>query len=424
MSDVQQPPPYRQLPPARQSANLNWLVLFLLLLVGVLVMRTLYPSLSPLFNPTAEARAITPRGDLAEDEKATIEIFREASPSVVHIATTTQVMLNSQIYDDQPSGFGTGFIWSADGYVVTNFHVIQSSKGAKVTLGDGTTHQARYVGGSPDFDLAVLKIDVPMKQLKPLMLGESSNLLVGQKVFAIGNPFGLDQTLTTGVIGGLGRQIRSVSNHPIQGVIQTDAAINPGNSGGPLLDSAGRLIGVNTMIYSPTGTNAGIGYAVPVDTVNRVVPQLIQTGQVSRPVLGIAVWPDQNVKNFVRLQTLPREGVLVLAVPQLGNEENKNQLLPTRRSADGQFLLGDLIIGFNNHEIKDSNDLYRVLDEHKVGDEVSLKILREGKELVLKIRLKSPENGVQTFGDEDIPDPTGEPESTENETLPDDEAEN
>ncbi len=393
-------------PPTRQSVNLNWLVFFLLLLVGVLVLRTLYPSISPLLNPTAESRAVTPRGDLAEDEKATIEIFREASPSVVHIATITQVYLNSEVYD-QTSGFGSGFIWSEEGYVVTNYHVIQSSRGAKVTLANGTTHDARFVGGSPDFDLAVLKIDVPTQKLKPLLIGESKDLQVGQKVFAIGNPFGLDQTLTTGVIGGLGRQIRSVSNHPIQGVIQTDAAINPGNSGGPLLDSAGRLIGVNTMIYSPTGSNAGIGYAVPVDTVNRVVPQLIQTGQVSRPVLGIAVWPDQTVKNFVRMQTLPREGVLVLAVPQAG-AENKNQLLPTRRNSDGQMILGDLIIRFNKMDIKDSSDLNRALDEHKVGDEVDLLVLREEKEIAIRVKLRSPESGIQMLGDDDIPDPTGE----------------
>lgn len=395
-------------PPARQSVNLNWLVFFLLLLVGVLVLRTLYPNISPLLDPTAESRAVTPRGDLAEDEKATIEIFREASPSVVHIATITQVMLNSEIYD-QTSGFGSGFIWSDEGYVVTNYHVIQSSRGAKVTLANGTTHDARFVGASADFDLAVLKIDVPMVKLKPLMLGESKNLQVGQKVFAIGSPFGLDQTLTTGVIGGLGRQIPSRgTNHTIQGVIQTDAAINPGNSGGPLLDSAGRLIGVNTMIYSPTGANAGIGYAVPVDTVNRVVPQLIQTGQVVRPVLGIAIWADQTVQNLVRLHTLPREGVLVLAAPYSGNEENKNRLLSTRRTSDGQMVLGDLIIRFNDMEIKDSSDLNRALDEHKVGDEVDLLVLRDEKEFAIRVKLRAPESGIQTLGDDDIPDPTGD----------------
>lgn len=390
----------------RRNANLNWLVLFLLILVGVLIFKTNFPFLSPLLDPTANSRAVTPRGDLAEDEKATIEIFREASPSVVHIATVNRVIFNSEIYD-QTSGFGSGFLWSAQGYVVTNYHVIQSSRGAKVTLADGTTHDARYVGGSPDFDLAVLKIDVPSKTLKPLLIGESKTLQVGQKVFAIGNPFGLDQTLTTGVIGGLGRQIRSVSNHPIQGVIQTDAAINPGNSGGPLLDSAGRLIGVNTMIYSPTGANAGIGYAVPVDTVNRVVPQLIQSGQVSRPVLGIAIWPDQTVKNFVKMKTLSREGVLLLAVPHADPSDEK-QLLPTRRNSDGEMILGDLIIGFDEHEIHDSSDLFRVLDERNVGDEVKLKLLRDGKEVQLSIKLRSPESTSEMLGDDDIPDPTDE----------------
>lgn len=398
MSEIESYAPQR-----RSSANLNWLVFFLLMLVAVLVVRTLFPSLSPLLDPTATARAITPRGDLAEDEKATIEIFRESSPSVVHITTVNQVVHNSLVYD-QAQGFGSGFIWSAEGYVVTNYHVLQSSGGAKVTLATGTTHDARFVGASADFDLAVLKIDVPSVKLKPLIVGESKNLQVGQKVFAIGNPFGLDQTLTTGVIGGLGRQIRSITNHPIQGVIQTDAAINPGNSGGPLLDSAGRLIGVNTMIYSPTGANAGIGYAVPVDTVNRVVPQLIQTGQIVRPVLGIAIWADQTVKNLVRLQTLPREGVLVLAVPP-SVSEGKNGLRPTTKTAEGQLVLGDLIIGLNEQEVRDSSDLNRALDEKKVGEEVNLRVLRGDQEVTLKMKLRAPDSG-EMLSDEDIPDPT------------------
>jgi S1-C subfamily serine protease len=401
MSEYDQPPAT-----TRQSSNLNWLVFFLLLLVGVLVLRTLYPSLSPLMDPTAAARAVTPRGDLAEDEKATIEIFREASPSVVHITTFNQVVNDFKFDDSQTQGFGSGFIWSEEGYVVTNYHVLQNSGGAKVTLANGTTHTARFVGGSPDFDLAVLKIDVPSVKLKPLLVGESANLEVGQKVFAIGNPFGLDQTLTTGVIGGLGRQIRSISNHPIQGVIQTDAAINPGNSGGPLLDSAGRLIGVNTMIYSPNGTSAGIGYAVPVDTVNRVVPQLISTGQVERPVLGIAIWADATVKYFVREKTLPREGVLVLAVPPSSSDADSDKLRPTTRSEDGTLILGDLIVGFNDRDIKDSSDLYAALDERKIGEVVTLKIIRGAQEHQIKLKLRSPNTTRQLLSDDDIPDPT------------------
>ena len=192
-----------------------------------------------------------------------------------------------------PQGTGSGFVWDQDGHIVTNFHVVQEGDRANVTLNDGSTYPATIVGTTPDKDIAVLKIDAPPQKLLPLPIGQSSNLKVGQKVLAIGNPFGLDQTLTTGVISGLGREIKSVSGRPIHDVIQTDASINPGNSGGPLLDSSGRLIGINTAIYSPSGANAGIGFAVPVDTVNQIVPQLMKFGKITRPGLGISILADQ-----------------------------------------------------------------------------------------------------------------------------------
>ena len=241
-------------------------------------------------DPNAVPRVVTPRGDLAAEEKSNIELFRLSSPSVVYI---TRLAMRRDRFSlnmfEIPQGTGSGFVWNNLGHIITNFHVVQGTSSLRITLADNSEWDARVVGVSPDQDLAVLFINAPRTRLKPIAIGQSANLQVGQRVFAIGNPFGLDQTLTTGIISALGREIDGVSGRKISGVIQTDAAINPGNSGGPLLDSAGRLIGVNTAIFSPSGSNAGIGFAVPVDTVNRVAPQLIRHGRVIRPGLGIHV---------------------------------------------------------------------------------------------------------------------------------------
>ncbi len=239
-------------------------------------------------------KAITPPGDLNAERKSNHRFVPPVLPSVVHITTLTirQDLFTLNLLQI-PEGTGSGLIWDELGNVVTNFHVIQNADVAQVTLADHSSWKARRVGNAPDKDLAVLKIDAPRGQLRPIPLGISKDLQVGQKVFAIGNPFGLDQTLTRGIISALGREIESVARHPIQGVIQTDAAINPGNSGGPLLDSAGRMIGVNTAIYSPSGASSGIGFAIPVDTVNRVVPELIRFGRVTRPGLGVQLLEDR-----------------------------------------------------------------------------------------------------------------------------------
>jgi S1-C subfamily serine protease len=257
--------------------------LLALLLVGaaaVLVWRLSPPLSEHGSEASAVSRPVTAREGLFEDEKRTIGIFRQASPSAVHI--TTLAVRRDRLTRNLsriPQGTGSGFIWDREGRVVTNYHVIQGADAADVTLADQSVWKARLVGGFPDKDLAVLVIDTPKERLRPVPLGTSHDLEVGQSVFAIGNPFGLDQTLTTGIISALGREIESANGQTIGDVIQTDAAINPGNSGGPLLDSAGRLIGVNTAIQSPSGASAGIGFAIPVDEVNRVVPQLIRDGK-------------------------------------------------------------------------------------------------------------------------------------------------
>src|SRR5215467_10367345 len=271
----------------------GWAAAAVFLLAFVFVKQSWVDSAS-LNDPRAAVRAVSPRGDLASAEKAVIALFRQASPSVLHItAISVQRDLFTLNLYQIPEGTGSGFVWDHSGNIITNFHVIQNADVAQVTLGDQTTWEARRVGVAPDKDIAVLRIDAPTNRLQPIPIGTSKDLQVGQSVFAIGNPFGLDQSLTTGVISALGREIESVTRRPIQGVIQTDAAINPGNSGGPLLDSAGLLIGINTAIYSPSGVSAGIGFAVPVDTVRWVVPQIIRHGKVERIGLGLTTWDEQ-----------------------------------------------------------------------------------------------------------------------------------
>ena len=327
-------------------------------------------------------RAVTPRGDLGEDEKATIKLFEETSPSVVFITTINlrRDFFSTNIYK-MPAGTGSGFIWDSDGHIVTNYHVIKGADEAQITLWDQSTWDAKLVGVEPDKDLAVLKIKAPDDRLKPIKIGESKNLLVGQKAFAIGNPFGFDQTLTTGVISALGREIESVTRRPITGVIQTNAAINPGNSGGPLLDSAYRLIGINTAIYSPTGSYAGIGFAVPVDTINRIVPQLIEYGKVIKPGLGINIAPDSFVST--RLNT---SGVLILNVIEGGGAE-KAGLKATTQSANGKISLGDIIKKVEGKNVEDSSDLFRILDDKVVGDTVNVTVDRDGKDLNFEVTL-------------------------------------
>jgi S1-C subfamily serine protease len=316
------------------------------------------------------------RGDLAQDEQSTIELFAKVSPSVVHITTSTlERRAYTRDYREVPSGTGSGFIWDNDGHIVTNFHVIKDADTAVVSLSDRSSWTARLVGKAPDKDMAVLRIDAPADLLKPVAIGTSQDIQVGQKSFAIGNPFGLDQTLTTGVISALGREIDAVTGRKIYDVIQTDAAINPGNSGGPLLDSAGRLIGITTAIYSPSGAYAGIGFAIPVDTVRRYVPELIQYGKIIQPSLGIAIIPDD----------LGVEGVLFLKVEPQSPAEAAG-LRPTVISRRG-ILLGDIIKAVNGQKVRTADDLMNLLEKQKIGDTVALTVLRDGASTEVKTQL-------------------------------------
>lgn len=330
----------------------------------------------------AQPRPIAPKGKPLAEERATIQLFKDNSPAVVYITTlAVRRDLFSLNVLELPRGTGSGFIWDAEGHVVTNFHVIQGADTARVTLADQSIWEAQLVGVASDKDLAVLKIKAPRRKLQPIRLGTSRDLAVGQKVFAIGNPFGFDQTLTTGIISGLGREIRSVTGRPIRGMVQTDAAINPGNSGGPLLDSAGRLIGVNTAIYSPSGAYAGIGFAVPVDTVNRIVPQLIRYGRVLRPGLGISVAEEQIARQ------LGVTGVLVVEVPP-GSAAAQAGMRPTRYDALGRVQLGDIIIAIDRKPVQTPDDLFAVLEEYRVGDTVSVSVTRAGKTERLNVKLQ------------------------------------
>lgn len=357
-----------------------YFLLHLVLLSGLLIWQFSARADSPV-----APRAVTPRGELSVEEKSTIELFRQALPSVVHITT---VAVRRDIFTlnqfEIPSGTGTGFIWDNAGNIVTNFHVIQDADSFQVTLSDHSTWNARLIGKASDKDIAVVRIDAPKNQFRPIPIGTSNKLQVGQKVFAIGNPFGLDQTLTTGIISALGREIESQTRprRPIQGVIQTDAAINPGNSGGPLLDSAGRLIGVNTAIASPSGASAGIGFAIPVDTVNRIVPQLIRHGRVIRPGLGVVTASDQQARRF-RLT-----GVLILEVAQ-GSAAAKAGIRPMWRDSEGRVRLGDVIVAINSDKVELVNDLFLLLEKYNVGDTVDLVLLRNGSRQHVKVTLQA-----------------------------------
>ena len=335
--------------------------------------------------PISEKRAKLP-ASLDREERTNVSVFQRASPSVVSVCTKAALTQRTKdgmtVRETVPKGTGTGFIWDSAGHVVTNFHVIQGADRVQVTLANGRGFTAKIVGVAPEFDIAILKIDVPGGGLRPLSIGKSQTLLVGQKVFAIGNPFGLDHTLTTGIISGLGREIQSPDGVRVKEVIQTDAAINPGNSGGPLLDNQGSLIGINTAILSPSGSSAGIGFAVPVDTVRRAVPQLIKHGRIAHVGLGASFVPDQIAS---------RLGLIGAVVFQIANEGPAKSigLKPTHFDEDGSVIPGDAIVAVDGEPIATQTELREQLYEHKSGDIIALSVQRATNVIELKVKLET-----------------------------------
>jgi S1-C subfamily serine protease len=328
-------------------------------------------------------RTVAPRGDLTSEEQHTIQLFQRTAPSVCFI-TTTAVRRDfwTRNIMEIPQGTGSGFVWDQQGHVVTNYHVIQGEGNrVKVTLSDRTTWDADIVGIAPEKDLAVLRIKAASSKLTPIQVGSSQDLLVGQAVYAIGNPFGLDQTLTTGIVSALGREIQSVGGFPIRDVIQSDAAINPGNSGGPLLDSSGRLIGVNTAIYSPSGASAGIGFSIPVAVVRWVIPELIQYGKIKRPSLGIEVLPTAESKEY------DFAGPLVMSVVK-GSSAERAGIRYTQRDRNGDIILGDMITAMNGKPIKSYEEMVLELEKYEAGQQVKLTVRRDKRELVIPVTLE------------------------------------
>jgi S1-C subfamily serine protease len=358
------------------------LIFLLILLIGIYF--HYQAPFYPLHNPQAQPRPIQPQGKLESEEQSTITVFQETVNSVVFITSLIQrSSFFSHSYEEIPQGQGSGFLWDMEGRVVTNFHVIANSDALQVTLHDGSSYKAVVVGVAPHKDLAVIQIKAPASKLKPIQVGESKNLLVGQKVLAIGNPFGLDYTLTTGIVSALGRQIKSVAGTLISDVIQTDAAINPGNSGGPLLDSSGRLIGVNTAIHSQTGSYAGIGFAVPVDTVNQVVPQLIKNGKDLRPGLGIYALSPEQLYRFTGL----KEGVGILKVVP-GGAAQKAGLQGPQVDRNREVYVIDVLREIEGHPIRNMEDLQEILGKHKVGDTLQISVYRGGSHYKMSIELQ------------------------------------
>jgi len=331
-----------------------------------------------LFTPFSQSFATE---SVTPEEQNNIDVYREASSSVVFVTNTRyQRQRFSYNVTAIKAGSGTGFVWDKQGHIVTNFHVIDGANELSIDLNDGSSWPATVVGVAPEKDLAVLKIEAPKKLLNPIDKGDSDKLVVGRKVLAIGNPFGLDTTLTVGVVSALEREITSPNGRTIRGVIQTDAAINPGNSGGPLLNASGELIGVNTAIYSPSGSSAGIGFSIPSNTVRTIVPILIKNGRLTRPVLGIEIAPTQwayraGVKGVPIASVTPRLGAA------------KAGLLGISRDRRGRIVLGDIIVAINGAQTTNNDELLTALESHKPGDQVEVSVVRDGKEQTVKLTL-------------------------------------
>ena len=322
---------------------------------------------------------------LLEVETKTIDIYRRAVPSTVNVSNIK--LARNMFYGEVeiPQGAGSGFVYDESGHIITNYHVVQGGQSFVVTFhNDPKQYKAKIVGVAPDKDVAVLKLDSKPAKLSPIVFGSSKDLQVGQYSFAIGSPFGLDYTLTTGVISALGRKIDGIGGVKINDMIQTDAAINMGNSGGPLLDSDGRLIGMNTVIFSTSGSSAGLGFAVPADTIKVIVPQLIQHGKLIRPGLGIGIVPDSMKRRIVG----DDKGIIVSYVDEKGSAA-KAGLKGMTQDQFGRTYLGDIILSVDGQDVNNLDDIYQVLEKHKIGDEVMVKYRREGKILATKVKLQA-----------------------------------
>lgn len=348
-----------------------------------------FQQLSSHFQPFGSASISTPAAitdpSLATDEQNNIEVYRAASPGVVYIKSTTMVTDFFGMSSRPVEGAGSGSVIDEQGDILTNFHVIANAEKLTVSFGSGKSYAAKVVGKDPDTDLAVIKLlETPKEAMTIVPLGDSDKLIVGQKVLAIGNPFGLDRTLTTGVISGLERPIHAENGRPIEGAIQTDASINPGNSGGPLLDSHGRMIGINSQIESTSGSSAGVGFAIPVNIAKRIVPLLIRDGEIRRPKLGIV---PRDIESLGKQMQLPvSSGVLIVSV-QPGSAAANAGLRGVVQTEEGDFELGDIIVALDGEKVDSNDDLFKILDKHKVGDTVSVEIFRQGRRTKVPVQL-------------------------------------
>lgn len=324
-------------------------------------------------------------GVMLENERNSISVFQNVVDSVVNVSNMRKARSNLDMSGiEVESGMGSGFVWDKSGYIVTNFHVVDGGDSFLITFRDDKKqYRAKLVGADPKKDIAVLKLNENPKDLRPIIPGDSKTLQVGQKALAIGNPLGFDHSLTTGSISALDRSIKGYAGLSINGMIQTDASINPGNSGGALLDSQGKLIGINTMIFNGAGASAsaGLGFAIPVDTVKSIVPQLIQYGKVIRPGLGIVVLEDYYAARFGL-----REGVMLKYVDPKGPAA-KVGMRGITRNRFGEYFIGDIITGVDNNSIKSYDDLFSIIDKYKIGDTVKVKYIRENQEKTTSIKL-------------------------------------
>jgi len=342
------------------------------------------------FQPLSSANSVSSPSSvtdpsLASDEQNNIEVYKTIAPGVVYIQSTTTVRDFFGLFSQPVEGAGSGSIIDDQGDILTNYHVIANAEKLTVSFGGGKNYPAKVVGRDPDTDLAVIKLlESPKEQMTIVPLGDSDKLIVGQKVLAIGNPFGLDRTLTTGVISGLQRPIRAQNGRQIEGAIQTDASINPGNSGGPLLDSHGRMIGINSQIESPSGASAGVGFAIPVNIAKRIVPQLVRNGYVQRPKLGINPRDVESLSGQVRLPV--SYGVLIWAVQPGGAAANAG-LRGLVQTENGDVELGDIIIAIDGEKVSNNDDLLKILDKHQVGETVSVQIMRNGRAMTVSVKL-------------------------------------